>query len=98
MILLLVFAWVAMIAAAYLVNGWALQALWGWFVVPFGLPELPLAWAVGLALLVGLQTNHHTPAKGVEIDWPQAFAQIFLRPILAVLIGWVISRFMGASA
>jgi hypothetical protein len=33
-------------------SAWVTVQLWGWFIVPFGLPELTIAWAVGIGCLV----------------------------------------------
>lgn len=42
-ILIVLLVFVAVLAAAYIVNGWALMYLWSWFMVPLGLPELSLS-------------------------------------------------------
>ena len=36
------------------VNGWAVSVLWGWFVVPLGVPAVGIAHAIGLRCIVAL--------------------------------------------
>jgi len=39
--------------AAAVLDGWMLKTVWGWFIVPlFSLPQIPLAYAVGLRIAI----------------------------------------------
>ena len=55
---LLAIAVPVIILLAYLLNGWVLHILWGWFIVPvqhnISIPE-----AMGIALIVGFLTSHY---------------------------------------
>jgi len=44
--------------AAAVLDGWVLKTVWGWFIVPlFSLPQIPLAYAVGLRMAVAAIFN-----------------------------------------
>ena len=44
---------IVLFLAALFTRGFCLSVLWGWFMVPvFGLPTLPIAAALGIALLL----------------------------------------------
>lgn len=81
-----------MITGAYLINGWAILKLWGWFVVPLGVMPIGLAWAIGIAVLASMfgQTPQVSKKsdKGDEKTSP-ALAILFVRPLLAVFVGWL---------
>lgn len=69
--------------------------LWGWFIVPFGLPELTIAHAVGLTLLVNMyRTDMKAGAKG-EDEWQTMLANVMLKPLIALGIGYVAKSLMG---
>lgn len=86
-IILLLLAVVIIVSISAIINGWALLHLWQWFIVPLGVPSLTLSWAIGISLVVGLLTNHNYPKKGEESDTSQVAYMIFLRPILALVVG-----------
>lgn len=53
-------------AATFTINGgnifwraFVMTRLWGWFVVPLGLPAIGIAHAIGLSLLFGVVTLNH---------------------------------------
>lgn len=82
---------------ASLFNGWALSVLWGWFLVPLGLPQIGMAHAIGIGLLVGFLTKTHLHAeKEFDSKWEKAAAHtaVILNPLLVVGMGWVIAQFM----
>lgn len=97
---------VAMAAVAiiggWLLSGWVLTILWGWFIVPtFGLPRLGIAPALGVSLVVGYLTRHWVDVKSPERTsaerWTRTFA-ITLSPLLSLGMGWVVHLFMGAPS
>lgn len=80
--------------AAY--YGWAIALLWSWFLVPLGVPEISIPAACGVVLLVGLFKEVKASAKG-EKDWQGQLSAVCLKPIIAVVFGWIIKTiFMGA--
>lgn len=54
---------VAVVTALLLWRGFALSMMWGWFMVPLGLPVIPIAHAIGVAALVSLLTHQRTSGK-----------------------------------
>ena len=82
-----------------LLDGWVLQKLWGWFIVPvFGLPALSLAAAIGIGMTASYIT-HHSQVRPKETQEGKAAVasmlwELFFRPLVALGLGWVIQRFM----
>ena len=85
---------------AYILNGFALSVLWGWFVVPvFHLAQLNIAPAIGFALVVGFLTHQaHVDMKKEEMT---VIHKSCLKvgnnigaPITALLVGWIVHLFM----
>jgi len=54
------------VAALLCYEGWIVVCLWEWFVMPFGLPAITLAHAVGLALFHALFVSHHSRYHGIS--------------------------------
>lgn len=81
-----------------LIHGWVLTYLWKWFVIPFfGLPILPITYAMGLALIVSLLTTNSNLAyikdefkikKGIQI-----FASLST-PLITLFFGWIIQMYI----
>lgn len=74
--------------------------LWGWFVVPFGLPVLSMAWAVGLScLLTAMKPNPYVPSKKDSGIGEAAFCLLcpILNPAVGLLIGWIALHWMPTS-
>jgi hypothetical protein len=80
-----------------LANGWAFMLLWNWFMVPFfGLPEIGLAYALGVSMTVGFIAHQYVPPKKTkegEVDWAP-IVHIFAKPVLAVVLGSIIKSFI----
>lgn len=69
--------------------------LWGWFVVPFGLPILSMAWAVGLScLLTAMKPNPYVPSKPGIGEAVFGLLRPILNPAVALLIGWIALHWM----
>lgn len=94
----------AIIVGSILLNGYALSILWGWFMVPLHLPALGLAHAVGIATLIGTVTHYtntndlaKTPehlAKSGGQRLFEALSHLALRPLVALLIGWIAKGYL----
>lgn len=87
------------IALSTLLNGWALSVLWGWFMVGiFELPGISVGQAIGISVIVNLLTYTHvesnTKDKKVSELVGQLLGSAILRPLFAVLVGWLVYRFM----
>lgn len=71
--------------------------LWGWFMVPFGLPPLSMAWAIGLScLLTALKPNPYVPGRksdGVKENVLGILRPIF-NPAFSLLVGWIAVQWM----
>ena len=97
MFLLAVLGFFLVVALSVLLDGWALSLLWGWFIVPtFNAPELTLAPAIGLALVVRYLTTHF---EQPEDDDPvenliRAIVHAAVKPMMALAIGWIVHSFM----
>ena len=88
---------IAVIPLAIITKGIALQVLWGWFVVPLGIPDIGMAHALGIAGLVALATHQHGPEDNEGTSGERAlrsFAFAFARPLVALLFGWIFQAFM----
>lgn len=88
-----------MIPLTVALNGWALSILWSWFVVPiFGLPALSLASALGLSIVVSFMTHQDVdceqPDRSMSATWSRVVAITVGRPLLALLMGWIILKFV----
>lgn len=76
----------------FFLHGVALSVLWGWFLVPFGLPPIGLAWAVGLGCVSGMLVP--TPPPVSKDDAFNHQVSIFLKPIVVLCVGFVAKSFM----
>lgn len=90
---------VLIIGGSSLLRGWALSILWGWFMVPLGLPALPLVTAMGVALVVSFMTYQRIPdCKEKDKEWYErlgdTLGHIILMPFLVLGIGWIIKQFL----
>lgn len=93
---------VVWMVVAAIFHGFALSVLWKWFMVPaFGLPELPIPTAIGVALVVTYLTYQHIDCEN-ERDKEKSLAKkivmwvvlTILRPSFALLVGWIVQMFM----
>ena len=96
-------ALLALMVPAAIWSGWVLAQLWGWFMVPtFDAPDLPIAAAIGISALVSFIT-YQTPARpketeGMTSTFVAALGDMFIRPLFALLFGWIVQGYMpGAS-
>lgn len=88
---MIIVALLAIIIPAVLLRAWVITWMWLWFAVPFGLPVIGMAWAVGISSFAALFTTKPASAKD-ENPW-DAFAKaagvMFVSPLLALGMGWV---------
>lgn len=74
-----------------ILNGFALSVLWGWFVAPaFGLPELSVGYAMGIAVLIDMLNPTSQKPDSIEA----VIANAVLRPIFTLIFGWLILQFV----
>lgn len=80
---------------ALLANGFALQLLWGWFVVPtFYLPVLTFPIAIGIILIACIFTGAYNVALDTEDGRLKIILTSFLVPAYAVAAGFIVRLFM----
>lgn len=86
-------AWVAF---ALWANAFAIKTLWAWFAAPaFGLAEISLPMALGLAVLLrqlGCAIGPHCAPDPKRKYLPML--DPILRPAFALLIGWIALQFI----
>lgn len=83
---------------SYILKGYSLSILWGWFVVgTFQLPPLNIPTAIGISLIVSYLTVQPS-IKDDERDAKEIFIKgtivSITYPILALFIGWIVTLFM----
>lgn len=90
-------SFIAVIILSTLWSGYVLKVLWSWFVAgTFGLPQLTVNAAIGLALIVKYITR---PFEGEKDDRISAELLVrvalvgALKPALVLGVGWVVHLF-----
>ena len=85
---------------AYIVHGWVLTVLWGWFIVPLDVPALNIPTVIGISLIVGLLTakykvdNKSKSETERKEDTIAGLIAIFFDPLLVLSIGWIVRLFL----
>lgn len=77
-----------------ILRGYVLSILWGWFVVPFGVPPISVAWAIGISVLVTLLTTQYVKTEGDSK--PDFVTMTFFGisiPLIAWFIGFIVHSF-----
>ncbi len=97
LLFLLMFAGLIVMAAiSALFRGWVLSILWGWFMVPLGLPALSVVTCMGVALVIGFLTHQYVDNDNGK-DGGERIARLIsfaiLYPLIALLMGWIIKQF-----
>jgi len=88
----------ALVIGVMLLNAFTISMLWYWFVVPFGMPQIPVMVAVGLILLynritfkIPIDWDLGSAPKGDEA-WVNSIARSTASLMLsasALLFGWL---------
>lgn len=81
------------IPALLMWQGWAVSTLWGWFVVPLGLPAIGIAAAAGLCLVASAIRMRKSKGTQTNSEKYEVFAGLILIPPISVLMGWIIKTF-----
>jgi len=90
---------VIVIPASIIMNGWVLSIMWKWFVVPlFHLPELTIAYAVGISMVISLFKDKSSVTQNNEKSLSEkiisAFTYAFIVPLLSLGFGWIVLQFI----
>jgi hypothetical protein len=83
---------VGLVLLAMVWRGFVLSILWGWFMVPLGLPNISVALAIGIAGVVGMLTHQIQVSKDEE-DGAKKFLAAFMIPLFALGVGWIVHQF-----
>lgn len=81
------------------VKGWFLHILWGWFIVPLGVPSIGIAHVIGISiLLTSFSVKKLSSSKNDDDDSPGPMFVSMLKSLFvqAVLLGiaWIFHCFM----
>lgn len=74
-----------------MLNAHVLTQLWGWFLVPAGLPALAFKTALGVSIIVSFLTHNPLATESTDSDDAPAYAKAFARlgvNLFAVLVFW----------
>lgn len=84
---------------SYVLDGWALLKLWGWFILPrfASAPALTIAQAIGLAMVVSFLTRQSMPDKEGESAKNaiiRAISLAIVKSLLVVACGWIVAQYV----
>lgn len=90
-----------MIVASIFIGGFVVQALWEWFAVPLGVPNITMFHAAGIATLVGylcpfFDTSDLAKKEGTtELSHfvGKVVALLIFRPACTLFCGWLIKTY-----
>ena len=74
-------------------RGFVLEIMWGWFAVPLGAPDIDIAHAIGIALLIGMFLSH-TPKSDDDSPTISTILTGFFTSLLYLMLGAVVHAFM----
>lgn len=79
-----------------ILRGWVLEKLWGWFATPLGLPDLGVAHAIGIAVLVSFLTHQYIGVKDERDSKTKIAAGLgaIVSPFATLLVAYIIHSFM----
>jgi hypothetical protein len=82
------------IVPVLIVHGFVVSIMWGWFMVPLGVPAIGIAHAIGLAGMLGALNIAKSTDKvtGRAMAW--IMDMLLIRPAILLGIGWITKQFM----
>ena len=85
---------VAALPLAALLDAWVLTKLWGWFLIPLGLPQITIIPAFGIALIVRFLTKDlETAREDYKGKWWLPALHQLVFPFVYLVLGWVAHLF-----
>jgi hypothetical protein len=93
-IILLLVMGVILMGVGMAAYGHVLSTMWGWFVVPLGLPQISLMHSYGLCLLIALASSpvdymkRETPSETM-LAIGMGICDCVVRPYFVLLIGYI---------
>lgn len=82
---------IALVVLLVIQQAWAISVLWGWFIVPLGLPVIGTAAAVGISVTVSVIRGRR---KGPDEEGWRAITMSALQPWFCLAIGWIAKQFL----
>lgn len=91
--------WIVSLPFLWVLHGWTLSYLWQWFVSPvFGIRELSIAEAIGIAIAVSYLTKSHMYTERDSDEAAKAAIYGLLisitNPLVALGIGYIAYQFI----
>lgn len=77
---------------AILMHSIVIRKLWQWFFVPLGFPSLSYPQLAGVVLSVSYVTQPSLSKRIAERDKMYCYTMAWLKPVLALLVGWIYFR------
>jgi hypothetical protein len=95
-----IFGIAVLIVVGTLLNGWALETIWNWFIPPiFGITSLTLWKAIGVSMVFSLfngtkpSSKDSNSGKSASDIFTESFITITMTPALTVVIAWIVLQF-----
>lgn len=88
---------VGLLSGMCILDGLVLQVLWGWFLVPLGLPPIGVAMAIGLGAIATFMFPSSIPRteKGQELEqFVDTLVNWVLKLVLVLAIAWVAHKYL----
>lgn len=88
---------VLVIPAYFVLYGWVVSLLWSWFVVPiFHLPYLPVPYAIGVAMLIGMVTHQTSSVHDDRTQREKTINAIgtLLNPLFILGLAYIVKLFI----
>lgn len=82
---------IALVVLLAIQQAWAISILWGWFIVPLGVPAIGIAAAVGVSVTVSALRGRR---KGPDDEGWKALAKAALQPWFCLAVGWTAKQFV----
>ncbi len=86
--LIIFFVWLPM----SFLYAWSIKWLLIWFAVPHGFPELTLAEIIGLRMAIGIVIVRNEIKKEFENNEPKVLLTLVARPLVALILGYIIHK------
>lgn len=82
---------IGVVSVLCVLNGAVLKTMWGWFLVPLGLPPINVAMAVGIGTIVTLLVYTPTPLNKDEDkdNTVYLFIVSLVKLCILLLVGWI---------
>jgi hypothetical protein len=75
-----------------MLGGYIFSWIWEWYAVPFGLPSIHVAWAIGILLLI--RTPASRTVKGEQREFGEMMVESTIHMLIIWFIAWVASFWM----